>query len=119
MGNCISKINKEHFFVFEEFMKNDILLLKGKVRSDLERGIRGKTYTGFYSIKKLPEKIKLVSLQTGVWWRGLFEKTSRHYSFCISTSIKKKNDGPYQRSTYKYIHRANRVWKNSPCFRLG
>ena len=24
MGNCISKINKDHFFAFQEEMKNDI-----------------------------------------------------------------------------------------------
>ena len=56
MGNCISKIIKDCLFVFEEFMKNDILFSKGKERSDLERSTRGKTYTGFHSIKKLPEE---------------------------------------------------------------
>ena len=45
MVNCILKINKDHFFVFEEFMKNEILFSKGKVSSDLERGTRGKTYS--------------------------------------------------------------------------
>ena len=43
MGNCISKINKDYFFAFEEETKNDTLFFKGKARGDLEMGIRGKT----------------------------------------------------------------------------
>ena len=42
MGNCISKINKDYFF--EEEMKNHTSFFKKKAWSDLERGIRGKTY---------------------------------------------------------------------------
>ena len=30
MGNCFSKINKDHFFAFEEKMKNDITFFKGE-----------------------------------------------------------------------------------------
>ena len=30
MGNCFSKINKDHFFAFEEKMKNDITFFKEK-----------------------------------------------------------------------------------------
>ena len=40
MGNCISKINKDHFFVYEELMKNKILFSKGKARHALELGTR-------------------------------------------------------------------------------
>ena len=36
-------------------------------RSDLEIGTRGKTYTGFHSIRKLSEIMTLALLQTGVW----------------------------------------------------
>ena len=71
MGNCISKINKDHFFAFEEIRKNDILFSKGKTRLLLEIYARGKGYTGFHSIRKIPEIINLAPLQTGMWWRDL------------------------------------------------
>ena len=29
MGNYISRINKDHFFVIEEFMKNEVLFSNG------------------------------------------------------------------------------------------
>ena len=51
MGNCISKMNKYHFFAFEEEMKNDILFIKGKTRCVIEMCTRGKKYTGIHSIK--------------------------------------------------------------------
>ena len=38
MGKCISKINKDPFLVYEELIENDILFLKGKIRSILETG---------------------------------------------------------------------------------
>ena len=41
MGNCISKINKDHFFVREELMKNYIFFSKGKKRRRLHMGTRG------------------------------------------------------------------------------
>ena len=41
MGNYISKINKDHFFVYKKFMKNDISFSKGKTRRALEIGARG------------------------------------------------------------------------------
>ena len=66
MANCISKINKDHFFAFEEFMKNDILFLKGKARLVLDMGTRG-TNMGVHSIRKLQEIMTLAPLQTGVW----------------------------------------------------
>ena len=71
MGNCISKINNDHSFVFEEKMKNDIFFLKGKTRSDLKLGARGKTYTGFHSIRTFSEIMMLAPLQIGVWLRDL------------------------------------------------
>ena len=36
MENCISKINKDHLFAFEEEMKNDILFFKEKTRCVIE-----------------------------------------------------------------------------------
>ena len=41
MANSISKINKDHFFVYKEFMKNDISFSKGKTRCALEIGASG------------------------------------------------------------------------------
>ena len=73
MGNYISKINKDYFFAFEEEIKNDTSSFKGKAKSNLEKAIRGKTYTGFHSIKKFSNIITLAKLQTGVWWRNLFK----------------------------------------------
>ena len=60
MGKCISKINKDHFFAFEEEMKNDILFFKGKIRCVIEMCGRGKKYTGIHSIKKYPETFALL-----------------------------------------------------------
>ena len=42
MGNCISKINKDYFFAFEEEMKNDILFFKEKTSCVIEMCARGK-----------------------------------------------------------------------------
>ena len=70
MGNCISKISKYRLLDFEEFMKNDIFFSNGIPRLELDMVTRGR-YTGAHSIKKLPEKITLAPLQTGVWWRDL------------------------------------------------
>ena len=36
MGNNISKILKDHFFTFEELLKNDILLSSGMMRLALD-----------------------------------------------------------------------------------
>ena len=58
MGNCISKIDKDHIFAFEEFMKNDILFSNGITRFKLEV-VTGGRYMGVHSIKKFPEKITL------------------------------------------------------------
>ena len=65
MGKCISKINKDHFFTFEENMKNDILSSKGKRRRTLEMGRVA------HSIRKFSEIMTLSPLETGVWWREL------------------------------------------------
>ena len=72
MGNCISKISRDRFLAFEEFMKNKTSFEKGKARPGLDRLARG-TYMRIHSIKKLPEKITLAPLQTGAWWRDLFK----------------------------------------------
>ena len=45
MGNNISKINKDLFFACEEEMRNIIPFFKGKMRTGVENGIRGKPYT--------------------------------------------------------------------------
>ena len=68
MGNCVSKINKYHFFVIEEFMKNDALLSNGVTRLALEWGTK-KTYAGVHSIRKFSKT--LAPLQAGVWCRNL------------------------------------------------
>ena len=41
MGNAFSKINKDHFFAYEEFMKNDIFLENGIKRLRLDMVTRG------------------------------------------------------------------------------
>ena len=71
MGNCISKISKDHLLAFEEFMKNKTSFEKGKARPGLDI-LTGGTYTRIHSIKKIPEKIMFASLQTRVWWRDFF-----------------------------------------------
>ena len=65
MGNCISKINKDHLFACEEVMKNVIPFFKGKIRTSLEEGIRSKTYIGLHSIKKYSNIMTFTALQTG------------------------------------------------------
>ena len=72
MGKCISKINKEDpFLVYEEKMKNEILLLKGKARIVLEMSTKWGTYMRSHSITKFSEIMTLAPLQIGVWWRHL------------------------------------------------
>ena len=71
MGNCISKVNQDHFFAYEEFIENGIFFSNGIARLTLDMVIRGR-YTGAHSIKKLPEKIMPAPLQTTAWWRHLF-----------------------------------------------
>ena len=70
MGNCISKINEDHFFAFEEEMKTDILFSKERQEVPLKCVQRGKKYTGVHSIKKFSETF--APLQRGVWWADLF-----------------------------------------------
>ena len=70
MGNCISKINKDHFFACEEFIKNNIFFSNGIKRLKLDMFTRG-SYMRAQSIKKLPEKITPTPLQTRAWWRDL------------------------------------------------
>ena len=67
MGNCISKTLKDHFFAFEEFLKNDILLSGGMMRLALDWGTK-RTCMGVYSIKKaMLYSETLAPLQTGAW----------------------------------------------------
>ena len=65
MGNCISKINKDHFFAFEEKMRNDILFFKGKIRCIIEMCARGKKYTGIHSMKKYSKRLLHYKLGCG------------------------------------------------------
>ena len=51
MGNCISKILKDHFFAFEKGMKNKTSFEKGRVRRGLDM-VTSRTYIKLYSIKK-------------------------------------------------------------------
>ena len=68
MGNCISKINKDHFFVYEGYVKNNTSLEKGKRRRAIEMGIKGGTYRGAHSLFRFSKIMTLAPLQTGVWW---------------------------------------------------
>ena len=70
IGDCISKINKNHFFAFEEEMKNDILFFKGRTRCIIEMCARDNKYTGIYFIRKHSETF--APLQTGMWWINHF-----------------------------------------------
>ena len=113
MGNCISKINKDHFFACEEKMKNIIPFFKRKIKTGVEEGIRGKAYTGLHFMKKYSNIMTFAPLETGVWWRNLFKNgltpkdilcypkregwriTFKHFSFCVSlrlTQHQNKND---------------------------
>ena len=74
MGNCISKINKDHFFAFEELLKNDILLSGRMMRLALDWGTK-RTCMGVYSIKKaILYSETLAPLQTESWWRNIFKR---------------------------------------------
>ena len=68
MGNCISKINEDCFFVYEEYTKNKTSLEKGKARRALEMGARGGTYMRAHSFLRFSEIMTLAPLQTGAWW---------------------------------------------------
>ena len=58
MGNCISKISKDRFLAFKEFMKNETSFEKEEARPGLDRLAWG-TYMRIHSIKRLPEIITL------------------------------------------------------------
>ena len=72
MGNCISNINKDYFFAFEEEMKNECHFFKGTTRIGAEMCARGKIYMGIHSIKKFSNIVKLAPLQTGLRWRYIY-----------------------------------------------
>ena len=72
MGNCISKISKDHLLTFEKEIKNFALFFKGNTRLGLDV-VTGGTFMKLYSIKKYSKA--LAPLQTGSWWRDLFQKT--------------------------------------------
>ena len=59
MGNCISKISKDHFLTLEEFIKNKTSFEKGKARPGLNM-LTGGTYMRIHSIRGLPKKERLL-----------------------------------------------------------
>ena len=65
MGNCISKIIKDHLFAYEGLVKNDVLFSKGMTRRGLEMGTRYGTHMGAHYLLRFPEIITLAPLQTG------------------------------------------------------
>ena len=71
MGNGISKINKDRFYACEEEFKNIIPFFKGKIRTGVEEGIRGKIYTRLHCLKKYSNIMTFTPVQTGAWWRSL------------------------------------------------
>ena len=71
MGNCISRISKDHLLGLEELMKNKTSFEKGRVRPSLDR-LTGGIYTKIHSINGLSKKETFAPLQTGMWWRNLF-----------------------------------------------
>ena len=68
MGNYISKIIKDHFFAFEEFLKENIQMFERNARIFLEM-YAGKTYSGLHSIKKYYNIKVLAPLHTRGWWK--------------------------------------------------
>ena len=56
----------------------------------------------------------------------IFVVVSKNILYCLNLGknylsakpTSNKNDGLYQKTTYKHIHWPNRLWKNSPCFRV-
>ena len=71
MGTYISEMSKELLLDLEEFMKNATSSEKGKVRPGLDR-LTGGTYTRIHSMTKYSRTLD--PLQTGAWWRYLFQK---------------------------------------------
>ena len=69
MGNCISKINKDHLFDYGEFIKIVIFFSNGITRLKLDMVNRGR-YTGVHSITKLPEKITLAGEGRGAFFKN-------------------------------------------------
>ena len=67
MGNCISKINKDRSFVYEEYLKSKTPLGKGKTRRALDVDTRGGTYMEAHSLLRFTEIMTLAPLQTGAW----------------------------------------------------
>ena len=74
MGNCISKISKDHLLPLEEFMKNKTSFEKGGVRPGLDI-LTGGTYMRIHSIKGLSKK-NVSSITNWVMVGRPFVKTS-------------------------------------------
>lgn len=101
MGNYISRINKDPFFVYGEpflcLSKNDFFLSKGLPRQVLGLCAK-KECTGALSLMRFSEIIALAPSQTGVWWTNFY--TGKKNVFSILKGILNKNCRPYQESTY-------------------
>ena len=52
-------------------MRNKTSFEKERIRPGLDRLVGG-TYTKIHSIKGVPKKEMLASLQTGMWWKNIF-----------------------------------------------
>ena len=80
MGNCISKIKKDHFFAIEALMKNEILFSNGIIRFGLDM-LTGGTYMRLHSIKKIPEKNNICYITNwGIVERPLKRVDTKRYS---------------------------------------
>ena len=62
--NCISRFSKDHFFAFEEEMKNKASFEKGRVRCGLDM-VTGGTYMKLYSIKNIQKRLPHYKLGCG------------------------------------------------------
>ena len=73
MGNCISKISKDHLLALEDFMKNKTSFEKERVRPALDRFSRG-TYTRIHSIKGLSKKESFAHYKLGCGGETFFKR---------------------------------------------
>ena len=106
MGNCISKINKDHFFAFEEEIKNDILFFL-KARQGLALTC---LWGNIYGIPYYREVFRNNDFGPITNW-VVVEKS-------LKQAASNKIDRLYQRTSNKHIHWSNRVWKDPTCFRV-
>ena len=88
MRSCISRILKDHFFAFEELLKNDVLFSGGMMRLVFEWGNKTRC-TGVHSTKNdVLHSEALASLQVCMWWKNFFLNRLKQYQI-------KKDDRVY------------------------